>query len=76
MQTIEGVFSHPLDPIAIENGWHNRYANSTGALEANLQTDGTKFCITFSPYWDIQSLKHSFGLEVHRLDPTCEIKWL
>lgn len=56
------------------DGWHNRFA-SLLASEAYLETDGRDFSITYSPHWDLGGLKHSFELEVHRLDMGCEVVW-
>jgi hypothetical protein len=56
------------------DGWHNRLA-SLLASEAHLESDGADFSITYSPNWDVGSLKHGFELEVHRLDMDCEVIW-
>jgi len=75
MRIIRGHFDHHINPTAIMVGWHQRFA-SAGAPEAILETNGTAFQINYSPSWDVNSLKHSFGLEVHRIDSACEIAWL
>jgi hypothetical protein len=74
VKTIRGQFAHHLNPAAVNDGWRNRFA-SVVAPEARLETSGTKFSIRHSPNWDIASLKHSFELEVHRIDPGCEVTW-
>lgn len=74
MKTIRGRFSHQINPAAVNDGWHNRFA-SVIAPEARLETNGTAFSIRHSPNWDVTSLKHSFELEVHRIDAGCEVTW-
>ena len=74
-RTIDGQFSKPLNPAKIVYGWHNRFAGEIAPL-AQLHTDGDSFSITYSPSWDIESLKHSFQIEVHRIDQQCSITWV
>ena len=73
-KTIRGRFACQLDPMCVKDGWSNRFA-SLAALEANLETNGTDFCITHNRHWDVDSLKRSFELEVHRVDSGCKVIW-
>jgi hypothetical protein len=74
-RTVDGKFSRRLDPAKIEDGWHNRYAHEIAPLAQLYTADGESFTITYSSSWDVNSLKHSLQIEVHRLDPQCSITW-
>jgi hypothetical protein len=75
MSIIHGQIIPPVSATAIAEGWRNRYGNEI-APQADLQTeDGSTFAIVYSPTWSLESLKHSFQLEVHRLGPTSEVVW-
>lgn len=73
-RTIDGKFSQHLAPAKIEYGWHNRFSAEIMPL-AHLHTDGDSFTMTFSSSWDVNGLKHSLQIEVHRVDPRCTIVW-
>ena len=68
MRTLEGQFSHLLEPSALIQGWHFRYAHEI-APAAELTTDGKTFRMAYSETWDVQSLRNSFVIGV---DPKIE----
>jgi hypothetical protein len=74
-RTIDGKFSRCLNPAQIEDGWHNRFSAEIMPLAQLHTTNGESFTMTFSSSWDVNSLKHSLQIEVHRVDPQCSIIW-
>jgi hypothetical protein len=74
MPAIHGQIVPQVPAIAIAESWKNRYANEI-APQADLETDGSLFVIDYSPTWNVESLKHSFELEVHRVAPKSGVVW-
>lgn len=74
-RTIDGKFSRRLNSAQIEDGWHNRFSAEIMPLAQLYSTDGESFTLTFSSSWDVNSLKHSLQIEVHRVDPQCSVIW-
>jgi hypothetical protein len=74
MPVIEGRIEPRVETAALLEAWNNRYAHEI-APTADLRTDGGKFTITHSSSWDVQSLKHSIELEVHRVNPGAAVHW-
>jgi hypothetical protein len=74
-KTIDGKFSRHLDRARIEHGWHNRFSAEIMPLAQLYTPDGESFTMTYSPSWDVNGLKHSLQIEVHRIDSQCTIAW-
>jgi hypothetical protein len=74
MPIARGQISPAIPSTAILQYWKNRYGNEN-APQADLETDGSSFTIEYSRNWDINSLKHSFELEVHRVAMASDVLW-
>ena len=75
MKIVEGMLAPQIDAGTIVTGWNERFA-AQGAPLAELTTDGETFRLSVSSTWDIASLKQSFEIEVHRVNPKCEVSWV
>lgn len=74
MPKISGRIAPQISSAALLQSWENRYGHEI-APQANLQTDGSSFLITYSGSWNVESLKQSFEIEVHRVYPTATVTW-
>jgi hypothetical protein len=72
---VDGKLSRRLDPTKIEDDWHNRFAHEIAPLAQLDTAEGESFTSACSSSWDVNSLKHSLQIEIHRLDPQCSITW-
>ena len=72
---ISGKFSQRLNPVQIQDGWHNRISAEIMPLAQLHTTDGESFTMSFSSSWDVNNLRHSLLIEVHRIDPQCSVIW-
>jgi len=75
MPVIRGRITPPVDPETILKGWPERQ-NGAFAPTADLHTDGASFGIEYDKVWDVNSLKHIFEIEVHRILMDAQITWL
>jgi hypothetical protein len=74
MPMIRGSIAPQPPSAELHWNWRNRYGNEISP-QADLQTNGDLFRITYSPSWAVESLKHSFQLEVHRVEPRAVVNW-
>ena len=74
MPIICGSIVPQISSVKLLQSWRNRRGNEISP-RADLRIDGDRFQITYSSSWALQSLKHSFQLEVNKFEPRAVVNW-